>query len=345
MDHKSVQLGIIGLGGWSRQIFQAVGQIPEAEITGCYSRYPQTKQAFAAEFRCTPYEQYEHMAEDQRIEGIIVMSSNTSHEQDVAVAASRGKHVFVTKPIATTVASGKKMLEVCAKHKVILAVGHQTRREPALRKLKEILDSGDLGDIHLVEANYSTPNGMKIKQGNWRQSKHESPGGVLILIGIHVIDTLLYLLGPVYRAYSWQERGGLEADIIGVTVTLLEFESGLRGYLGSSYVSGFSHWIKVYGTKKNAIFSELGGLTLTEDSWEKGEIRETVAPPAIVTAPMPAVIEEIREFAHCIRTGARPEIGGEAALHNLAVVQAAVESDRTGTPVEIASLIGKTDIR
>jgi len=339
LDDKPVHLGIIGLGNWSRQIFHAVGQLPEAKITGCYSRYPDTKNAFASEFDCVACERYEQMAEDPQIDGVVVMSANAAHERDVTLAASRGKHIFVTKPIATTIAAGKRMIAVCEQNEVILAVEHQTRREPALRKLKDVLDSGELGAVRLVEANYSTPNGLKIKEGDWRWSEKECPGGVLILVGIHVIDTLQYLLGPVSRVLSWQGRGGLKAAIPGVTSTLLDFESGLRGYLGSSYVSGFSHWIKVYGTKKNAFFSELGGLTLTEDSWEEGEVREKIAPPANVTPPMPTIVEEIREFVRCIRTGESPEIGGEAALHNLAVVLAAVESDKVGRPVEIASLL------
>ncbi len=339
LDDKRVHLGIIGLGNWSRQIFQAVGELPEVKITGCYSRYPDTKKAFASEFDCAACEQYEHMTEDPQIDGIVVMSSNAAHEKDVTFAASRGKHIFVTKPISTTVAAGKRMIAVCEQNEVILAVGHQTRREPALRKLKEILDSGELGTVRLVEANYSTPNGLKIKQGDWRWSENECPGGTLIQIGIHVIDTLQYLLGPISRVFSWQDSGGLKVEIPGITATLLEFESGLRGYLGTSYVCGFSHWIKVYGTQKNAFFSELGGLTLTEDSWEEGEVRKNIAPPANVTPPLPAIVEEIREFVRCIRTGERPEIRGEAALHNLAVVLAAVESDKLSRPVEIASLL------
>ncbi|NIP24973.1 MAG: Gfo/Idh/MocA family oxidoreductase [Phycisphaerae bacterium] len=339
LDDKRVHLGIIGLGNWSRQIFQAVGELPEVRIVGCYSRYPDTKKAFASEFDCVAYKQYEHMVEDPQIDGIVVMSSNAAHEPDVTIAASRGKHILVTKPIATTIAAGKRMIAVCKENEVILAVGHQTRREPALRKLKEILDSGQLGTVHLVEANYSTPNGLKIKQGQWRSLENECPGGALIQIGIHVIDTLYYLLGPISRVFSWQDKGGLKANIPGVTATLLEFESGLRGYLGSSYVSGFSHWIKVYGTQKNAFYSELGGLTLTEDSWEEGEVRKDIAPPANVTPPMPAIVEEIGDFVRCIRTSESPEVGGEAALHNLAVVLAAVESDKLGRPVEIASLL------
>jgi len=343
LDDRAVQLGIVGLGNWSRQVFYAAGQVPEAAITGCYSRHPSTRQAFASEFGCRPYESYEQMADDPQIEGIIVMSANSAHEQDVSIAASHGKHVLVTKPIAATIAAGKRMIETCRENRVTLAVGHQTRREPALRKLRGVLDSGALGDLRLVEANYSTPNGIKIRSGDWRWSEQECPGGPLIQIGIHVIDTLLCLLGPIRRVYSWQERGGIEAEIAGVTATLLEFESGLRGYLGSSYVTRFAHWITIYGTRKNALFSELGGLRLTDDSWEDGEVWDQLAPPAELGAPMPTIVEELREFARCIRTGEEPEIGGEAGLHNLAVVLAAVESNRTGQPVEVASVLESSE--
>ncbi|MHC4741297.1 MAG: Gfo/Idh/MocA family protein [Planctomycetota bacterium] len=343
MDDEQVHLGIVGLGNWSRQIFAAVGELPDVKIVACHSRYPDTREAFAVEYGCTACERYEEMTEDPRIDGIVVMSSNAAHERDVILAASEGRHILVTKPIATTIAAGKRMIAACEQNEVILAVGHQTRREPALRKLKEILDSGKLGDVALVEANYSTPNGLKIEEGDWRYSEDECPGGALIQIGIHVTDSLQYLFGRVGRVLSWQEKGGLKAEIPGVTATLLEFESGLRGYLGSSYVSGFSHWIKVYGSRKNAIYSELGGLILTGDSWEEGEVRENVAPSADVSAPMPAIIEEMEEFVRCIRTGQRPEIGGEAALHNLAVVLAAVESDRLSKPVEIASLLEESE--
>ncbi|MDP6542431.1 MAG: Gfo/Idh/MocA family oxidoreductase [Phycisphaerae bacterium] len=341
MTNTPVNLGIVGLGDWSRQIFHAVDRLPEVKITRCYSRYTDTMEAFASEYGCVACGRYEEMLEDPLIDGVVVMSSNVAHEKDVTLAAARGKHVFVTKPIATTIPAARGMIEACVRNDVILGVGHQTRREPALRKLKEILDSGELGAVRLVEANYSTPNGFKAAEGNWRWAEEECPGGVLILIGIHSIDTLQYLLGPINRVVSWHDNGGVEEADSWVTATLLEFDSGLRGYLGCSYVSGFSHWIKVYGTRKNAFFSELGGLVLTEDSWEEGQVRQTVAAGANVTAPMPAVVEEIGEFARCIRTGENPEIGGEAALHNLAVVLAAVESDKSGKPIEIASLLNK----
>ncbi len=209
MDDKRVHLGIIGLGDWSRQIFHAVDRLPDVKITQCYSRYPDTAKAFASEYDCVACEHYEQMADDPQIDGVVVMSSNAAHEKDVTLAALRGKHIFVTKPIATTIAAAKRMIDVCSQNEVVLAVEHQTRREPALRKLKEVLDSGEMGTIRLVEANYSTPNGLKIDQGDWRGSEDECPGGALIQIGIHVIDSLQYLFGPINRDFSWQDGGGL----------------------------------------------------------------------------------------------------------------------------------------
>ena len=107
-----VRLGIVGLGDWSRQIFQAVDQLPEVKITHCYSRYPDTRKAFAAEYDCAACEQYEDMVEEPGIDGVVVMSSNATHEKDVTLAASGGKHVFGTKPMATTIAAAKKMILV-----------------------------------------------------------------------------------------------------------------------------------------------------------------------------------------------------------------------------------------
>jgi predicted dehydrogenase len=103
------------LGNWSRQIFHAVEQLPDVKITECYSRYPDTREVFGSEYDCVACEQYEQMLENPQIDGVIVTSSNVAHEEDVMLAASRGKHVFVTKPIATTIAAGKRMIDVCAR--------------------------------------------------------------------------------------------------------------------------------------------------------------------------------------------------------------------------------------
>ena len=69
MDNNDVRLGIIGLGNWSRQIFQAVDQLPEAKIAACYSRYPDTREAYEKEYHCVACGQYEQMTMTRTLMG------------------------------------------------------------------------------------------------------------------------------------------------------------------------------------------------------------------------------------------------------------------------------------
>jgi predicted dehydrogenase len=261
---------MIGLGDWGEQVALAAEPLPAVNIVTCYARTPQTRSDFAQRFGCTPSSSYQEMLEDPSIDGILVMTPNSAHREQVVAAAAHGKHVLVDKPISSSIEDGAAMVRACDEAGVVLAVGHQTRREAPLVKLKALLEAGDLGVPVMIEGNYSHGGGLQIKPGQWRSSREECPGGPLIQIGIHLIDTLHYLLG-----------------------TLLEFENGLLGYLGSNYASSFSHWLKVYCTHQNAFYDQLTGLTLTQDSWERGPVRELAETGAEVTPPILAVQEEL----------------------------------------------------
>ncbi len=336
---RPAALGIVGLGNWGEQVALAAETMSELNIAACYARTPQTRTDFAKRFGCRPCSSYADMLRDTSLDGILVMTPNLAHREQVVAAAAHGKHVLVDKPISSSIDDGVAMIRACQEAGVLLAVGHQTRREEPLRRLKALLAAGDLGTPVMVEGNYSHSGGLKLSQADWRWSRQECPGGSLIQIGIHLIDTLTYLFGPIARVQSWQRHVLTQADIDDVTCTLLEFESGLLGYLGSTYASSFSHWLKVYCTERNAFYDQLVGLTLTQDSWESGPVRDLVETHAKVTAPIPAVQEELAEFVHCMRTGKRPEVDGEQALRSVAVVLAAVESAKTGKPISVDELL------
>ena len=336
---RPAALGIVGLGSWGENMALAAEPMSELSIVACYARTPQTRSNFAERFGCRPCSSYLEMLQDESVDAVLIMTPNTAHREQVVAAAAHGKHVLVDKPISSSIVDGIAIVRACEEAGVILAVGHQTRREGALRRLKALLAGGDLGTPVMIEGNYSHDGGLRLTHAQWRSSREECPGGSLIQIGIHVIDTLHYLFGPISRVQSWQRRAVAEVDIDDVTCTLLEFESGLVGYLGSTYASSFSHWLRVYGTDKNAYYDQLVGLTLTQDSWDRGPVRELMETAASVTAPIPAVQEELAEFVQCMRTGSRPEVDGKQALLSVAVVLAAVESAKTGRPVSIDGLM------
>jgi predicted dehydrogenase len=336
-----VTLGLVGLGDWGHQVALAAELDPGVRLAACYARSRETRLSFAERYACTPYSSYEEMLGDSTIEGIVIMTPNRAHREQVVAAAAHGKHCLVTKPIATSIEDGAAMIRACEEAGVILAVGHQSRREPALQVLKGLLAAGDLGTPVLVECNISTGRGAEIQSDQWRWTRDECPGGPLIQLGIHHVDTLQFLFGPIVRVQGWQRQVLVKADIDDITCTLLEFESGLLGYLGSAYSSSQACWIKVYGTGANAHYDQHLGLTLSQDTWERGAMRQPKAEGIELQAPIPTMREEVAEFAACIRTGKKPDIDGAQALRNLAVVLAAVQSEKTGQPVLVDDLLTK----
>jgi len=239
----------------------------------------------------------------------------------------------VEKPIALTVADGLAATRACAEAGVVLSVGHQQRRETAIRRLKGIMESGDLGQVVCVEANLSTERGMHVAPDAWRWNREECPGGSLIQIGIHLVDTLTYLLGPIVRVFGVQRHLVIPAQIDDATVTLLEFESGVLGHLTSCYCTARVMDIRVMGTEANARYDKMLGLELHKDGRDQA-LRESV--PFQRGDP---ICEQVAEFARCIREGGRPEVGGDEATYALAVVLAAIESQRRGTPVAVAHVM------
>jgi predicted dehydrogenase len=336
---RPAALGIIGLGNWGKQVALSAEPMPDLNIVACYARTPQTRLEFAERFGCRPCSSYLEMLRNTSIDGILIMTPNRAHREQVVAAAAHGKHVLVDKPISSSMTDGVAIVRACEAADVVLAVGHQSRREKPLRRLKELLAAGELGMPVMVEGNYSHGAGLHLTSADWRWSHEECPGGSLIQIGIHLIDTLHYLFGPITRVHSWQRRALAEADIDDVTCTLLEFASGLLGYLGSTYASSFSHWLRVYGTEKNAHYDQLVGLTMSQDAWDTGPVRATEAPAAQVKAPIPTVQEELDEFVTCMRTGGHPEVDGKLALRSVAVVLAAVESAKVGQPMLVDELM------
>jgi predicted dehydrogenase len=278
------------------------------------------------------------MVTDDSLDGIVIMTPNSTH-CELAVAALRaGKHVLVTKPLATTLADAAAMIAAAKEGGRVLSVGHQSRRHPALRRLKTLVDSGALGTPRLIEGNTSSPSGFSVTAGDWRSREAECPGGPLMQLGIHYIDNFQHLLGPVRTVSAWMSRTAASAVDPDTTMTLIGFDAGSSGYLGSSYVTSKARWIRVSGEEASATFAADGSLTV---SGKSGELAEVIVP---ASADRDAVLqqmmaEEIAEFAACIRNNRRPENTAEAGARNLAVVLAAVESHRRSASVVVDELL------
>jgi len=230
------------------------------------------------------------------------------------------------------VADGVAATRACAQAGVVLAVGHQSRREAGARKLKALITAGELGDIIGVEANISTDSGWSVKPGQWRYSREQCPGGPLIQIGIHHLDTLNFLFGAITRVFGMQKHRVIPSVIDDASVTLLEFENNILGHLTSHYATARAIDIRVLGTLATATYDRVLGVTLRRDTRER-VVRETI--PLAAVDP---ICEEMAEFARCIRTGGRPEVGGAEATLALAIVVAALEAQQRNCAVNVRDM-------
>lgn len=343
-----VGLAQIGIGGWSGAIANGVARSKKAKLVTCYTRTLEKRKTFSEKYGCDQEKSFEDVLRRDDVDGVLLTTPNAIHAEHGVLAAQQGKHVFVEKPIANTISDGKKIIEACQKAGVVLMVGHEMRRFAGFRKVKELVAGGVIGKPIQVEANFSHNIGFALtpEMFRWRGDDSGCPAGALMTLGIHHVDMFNHFFGPIKTVQASFSKLYIPAPVEDVTATIFHFESGILGYLGSNYTSPKALWMYVYGTEANVlctvILPELPVVEYMEQIrlvdrntrvqiFEKGKTGSTDL-PIIEGDP---VMEQVDEFADCIRTGKRPETDGEGGLVALAAIRATIESARTGKSVEI----------
>src|SRR5213594_4614160 len=330
----TVRVAAIGTGRWGGTLADAAGRGTGLSIVACTSRSAENRAAFAKTYGCRDLPTLDAVLADREVEGVLITTPHTAHAEHIVAAASAGKHVFVDKPFTLTVADARRATEACRRAGVVLAVGHQRRKQAASRALKRLIDEGAFGRVAQIEGNFSADYGFSstLTTRVWRGDRAEAPGGAMTNLGIHHVDTYQYLLGPIARATAFSRRVALTSvPIDDATSILFEFTSGTLGYLGTSWVhANRTAVIALHGTEAQA-WSEADGTRLFLA--RRGVPERT----GVSLTPVDAVVEELAEFARCAREGAKPEVGGEEATANIAVLEAIVESIETGRAARVGS--------
>jgi predicted dehydrogenase len=243
-----LRVACIGIGWWSDVLADAIERSGKLEILSCYTRSEEKRQNFAAKYRCRPAASYEAMLADTEIEAIINTTPNDVHLATTCAAAAAGKHVFLDKPIANSVSDGRAITAACRKAGVVLALGCQRRRESHFRWLRQQINDGLFGKLVNAEANISRDRLGKIDLTSWRYQASGMPGGVMLQIGIHYIDVLEYLIGPIRAVRGQLAQLVLPGDNPDVASLILEHENGALSTLNASYASASEYYLmNIYG--------------------------------------------------------------------------------------------------
>jgi len=333
---EPLKVACLGMGWWSDVLADAIVRSGKLEIVACYTRSEEKRAKFAAKYSCRAAPSYDSILADRSIEAIINTTPNNVHLETTRAAAEAGKHVFLDKPIANTVDDGRAITEACRKARVVLALGYQRRREGHFRWIRKQIDDGVFGKLVNAEANISRDRLGKVDLGSWRYTAEGMPGGVMLQIGIHYIDVLEYLVGPIKAVSGSLAQLVLPGDNPDVASLLIEHQNGALSTLNASYASASEYYVmNIYGKDASAYYDFHQGLRFLKRGAEKSE---PVQVPKVDT-----FVDELEEFAAAVRGGPRPEMGGEGGTRSLAVIRAGIKSAREGRRVQVAEIFEARD--
>ena len=329
---EALRVASIGMGWWSDVLADAMVRSGKLRIVACYTRSAEKRAKFAAKYGCRAAPAYEEILDDPTVEAIVNTTPNAVHLETTREAAGAGKHVFLDKPIANTIADARALTSACREAKVVLALGYQRRRESHFRWIRARIDAGEFGRLVNAESNISRDRLGKVDLTSWRYTAQGMPGGVLLQIGIHYTDVLEYLMGPIAAVSARSARLVLPGDNPDVASVVLEHDSGALSTLNASYASASENYVmNVYGKEASAYYDLQQGLR----HLKRGETR--AAP--VECAKNDPIVEELEEFAAAARGEGEPEMDGERATASLAVILAGIRSAREGRRIEVKEVL------
>jgi predicted dehydrogenase len=332
MSQAPVRVAALGMGWWSDVLADAMQRSGQFEIVSCFTRSEDKRRAFAEKYGCRPASSYEEILKDASVAAIVNTTPNNVHLETTRQAAEAGKHIFLDKPIANTVRESFEMAEACQKAGVILSLGYQRRRETQFRWVKSEIDAGRFGKLVQAECNISRDRLGQFDLSSWRYTAAGMPGGVMLQIGIHYVDVLEYLMGPVKSVSARLAQLVLPGDNPDVANMILQHENNALSNLTASYASASEFYMmNIYGKEASAYYDLFTGLRHLK--------RGDKTARAIPTEKNDTIREELDEFAECVRTGSKPETDGFWAARNLAVIKAGARSAREGRAVAVAEVL------
>lgn len=334
MNTRKVRIAQAGIASHGRTILNAIRESGNLELVSCFDINISASAQVAKEFSIKVASSYEAMINDPNVEAIALVTPNHLHAGQLRKAAAAKKAVFVDKPITNTVAEGLEIISLMNNAGLPLLVGHNTRRRRVFRRVKTLLNENRIGKIIAVEANLSRSAGLQAGLPAWKADPSISALLPMMQLGIHFIDTISYLLGPISRVGCFAANIAMPGSVFDSTTAILQLSSDIPVSLASHYVSGDTYFLRMYGTEGTL---HCAPTKLRLELLKNGEFQEAMEEDFSAEGAESYILQ-MREFGECVLSGKKPETGGEEGLRALAVIEAMVKSVNTRTIVDVKDI-------
>jgi len=329
----ALRVGVVGLGYWGPNLARNFGGLDGVELAWCCDARAERRERFSSVFRQARFTaDLDDLLGDEALDAVVIATPVPTHAELAVRVLRAGKHCFVEKPLAQSVADAEQAVHAAREADRILMVGHLLEYHPGVRKLHEIAAAGELGEIHYIYSN-------RLNLGQLRADEN-----ALWSLGAHDISVILYLAGgeePDEVAAHGESymREGVE-DVV---FAFLRFPSGVAAHLHLSWLDPHKERrFTVVGAKRMATFDDMEmerKVTVYDKGFDQAAASygEYITRSGDVHSPRIDNSEPLRleceHFAACVRDGVTPRSDGASGLRVVRVLERLQqELDRSRRP-------------
>jgi len=334
MDEKEpLGLAILGAGTIGTIHSLCVADVPGVQVRAVWSRTFSRAQELAARVGGQAYESLEEALAAPDVDVAVICTPTFLHEPHTLAAINAGKHVICEKPLARDLKSAETIIEASQKAGVQLHVAHVVRFFPEFRRLHDLVQEGVVGQPALVRMARVAP--FPRGSGGWHNQLGLS-GGVVLDMGIHDLDWLLWTLGPAERVYARGLYSSPERpSYLDYGLITARFANGAMAHVEASWaeVGDFRVFGEVSGDKGLLTYDSLNSTALSVELRQPPEAPGVQVPTSYTTKSPYAL--QMEHFAACIRGEEDPLITPEEAFQALRLALAALEAMESNQPVAL----------
>lgn len=346
---KKVRMAVLGMNQGSKTARDAVKH-PEVDLVAVAGQGDHDRE-IAAELGVLIYTDYTLLLKQEDLDAVWISLPNQLHLQSVEAALAAGiKTILVDKPIADSIEEAERMIQICKDAGATLLIGHHRRSSSNYQKLREVIDSGRLGEIVGIQSTYAIAKERPYFDVAWRTVKG---GGPLLINAIHDFDDLNFVIGknPI-KVYAAARNTIRHKDVEDSVSAVVEYEGGVTCsyFLSDGTPSPWNYDLaacenpfftmapgensmRVFGTKGSFGFPNMDLYWYADDDfgWKSPMLHEHLE-----VEHCDPYISELDHFVDlALGRDTAPRCTGESALNTLKVIKAIQESADTGLPVEL----------
>ena len=336
----TVRLAIVGIGGFARnRALPAIDASDYCETTVLVTGSPDSSLELADKYDVETIINYDEFLEGDATDAydaVYIATPNATHGEYAVAAADRGKHVICEKPLDTTVQRARATIDACDDAGVTLMTAYRLQLESSVRRTREMIEDGVIGDVVQIHAGFSNPLLEQAGPESWRLDPDLSGGGALVDLGVYPLNTIRFLLDrdPVAVTATTHSVDEEFAAVDEHIAFQLGFPGAVTASCTASYNSHPTSGLRVIGTEGLvSVSSPFGGIVPHDIYVECGDVGMEYG-----GAPGDEVIEEFDHFGYCVLTETDPEPDGEDSLRDIVAIDATYDAATSEKTVEIPSL-------